>query len=169
LRLPAARQSPPRSITNLLALNATIEAARAGEAGRGFAVVALEVKALATQTAKATEEISSQISTVQSATNETVGKIRSVETVMAEINDLMATMANSLREQVLATEEIGRNIQFASTATQALAEGVAGTTHAIAETNRAASDTIEAAEYFTGCSNGLRGSVDDFLTSVTAA
>jgi methyl-accepting chemotaxis protein len=155
--------------TNLLALNATIEAARAGDAGRGFAVVASEVKALATQTAKATEEISSQISTVQAATNDTVTKIKSIGSVMIEINQLTDAITNAMREQGAATGEMARNIQCAATATQHVAENVDGTTRAIGETSRAAMEVIEAADYFTGRSNALRGSVDEFLTSVAAA
>jgi methyl-accepting chemotaxis protein len=155
--------------TNLLALNATIEAARAGEAGKGFAVVASEVKALAAQTAKATEEISSQVSTVQGATNDTVTKIKSIGAVMAEINQLTAAITTCMREQDSATKEIARNVQLAATASQDVARNVAGTTDAIGETNRAAMEVIETAEYLTGGSNDLRQSVDEFLTSVAAA
>jgi methyl-accepting chemotaxis protein len=154
--------------TNLLALNATIEAARAGEAGRGFAVVASEVKALATQTAKATEEISSQITTVQASTHDTVEKIKSISDVMTEISDLTIAIAAAVREQDAATSEITRNINYAATATQDVAQNVAGTTKAIGETNQAAMEVIEAADYFNNHSNALRGSVDDFLTSVAA-
>jgi methyl-accepting chemotaxis protein len=155
--------------TNLLALNATIEAARAGEAGRGFAVVASEVKALATQTAKATEEISAQITTVQTATRDTVEKIKSIAAVMTNINGLTGAIAATMHEQVAATDEIGRNIQYAARATEELAQNVAGATQAVSETSRATTETIEAAEYFASCSNGLRGEVDEFLTSVAAA
>jgi len=155
--------------TNLLALNATIEAARAGEAGRGFAVVASEVKALATQTAKATEEIGSQISAVQGATHDTVAKIRSITTVMSDINELTEAITVAMHEQGAATDEMARNIQRAATATHHVAQNVDGTMQAIGATSRAATDVIEAADYFTGRSNALRGSVDEFLTSVSAA
>ena len=154
--------------TNLLALNATIEAARAGEAGRGFAVVASEVKALATQTAKATDEINSQITTVQSSTHDTVEKIRSIGAVMAEISALTTNIAAAVREQEAAASEIARNISYAATASQNVAQNVAGTTKAIGETNQAAMEVIEAADYFDNHSKALRGSVDDFLSSVAA-
>jgi methyl-accepting chemotaxis protein len=155
--------------TNLLALNATIEAARAGEAGRGFAVVASEVKALATQTAKATEDISSQITTVQGSTQDTVEKMKLIGSVMEEINELTLTIAAAIREQDAAAAEITRSIHYAATATQNVSENVAGTSKAIGDTNQAAMDVIDAADYFTNHSKALRGSVDDFLGSVSAA
>jgi methyl-accepting chemotaxis protein len=155
--------------TNLLALNATIEAARAGNAGRGFAVVASEVKALATQTAKATEDISVQIAEVQESANQAVDKIKSIGFVMDEINELTSKIMHSSRAQTSATEEIARSIQRAADATQAVAQNVAGTNQAIGETNHAAADVIDVADYFTSRSKALQGSVDEFLASVAAA
>jgi methyl-accepting chemotaxis protein len=155
--------------TNLLALNATIEAARAGDAGRGFAVVAAEVKALATQTAKATEEISRQISGVQSSTSDAVDGIRLIASVMSEITAVTTDIAEAVRQQRSATEEISRNIHSAASATQDVARNVAGTTVSIGESNRAAAEVLEAAEYMTNHASALRTSVDQFLRNVASA
>jgi methyl-accepting chemotaxis protein len=155
--------------TNLLALNATIEAARAGEAGRGFAVVASEVKALATQTAKATGDISGQISEVQSSTRHTVERIKSIAAVMMEISAATREITEAVRQQGIATEEIALNIQSAASATQNVARNVAGTTSAIGETNHAAAEVLEAAEYMTSHARDLNTSVDRFLRDVAAA
>jgi methyl-accepting chemotaxis protein len=100
--------------TNLLALNATIEAARAGDAGRGFAVVASEVKALASQTAKATEEIGTQISGMQAATNESVAAIKEIGGTIGRISEIAETIAAAVEQQGAATQEIARNVQEAS-------------------------------------------------------
>jgi methyl-accepting chemotaxis protein len=155
--------------TNLLALNATIEAARAGTAGRGFAVVASEVKALATQTAKATGDISSQISDVQSSTSHMVERIKSIAEIMMEISAATMEITEAVRQQGIATEAIAFNIQGAASATQNVARNVAGTTSAIGEASRAAAEVLEAAEYMTSHAGDLNTSVDKFLRDVAAA
>ena len=152
--------------TNLLALNATIEAARAGDAGRGFAVVASEVKALAMQTAKATEEISGQISEVQSSTSHAVKRIKSIVGVMKEIDNATTEIAEAVRQQGFATEEIAQNIQGVANATQNVTRNVAGATSSIGETNRAATEVLETASHMTKHTNDLRESVDQFLQKV---
>ncbi len=155
--------------TNLLALNATIEAARAGEAGRGFAVVASEVKTLASQTAKATEEIAAQIGAIQGSTADAVEAIRSIGKVMGDISRFTATIAAAVEEQSASTQMISQSVQQAATGAKDLAGNMATVTEAIEETNRAASAVLEAAGALTDQSGTLQSAVDDFLTRVAAA
>jgi methyl-accepting chemotaxis protein len=154
--------------TNLLALNATIEAARAGEAGRGFAVVASEVKALATQTAKATEDISSQIAEVQSATKRAVDNVSAITAVMGEIDRFTATIATAVNQQNAATAEITENIRQAAAGTQDVARGIAGTAAASENTNRSADLVLSSAHGLSRQAADLRSSVDRFLSNVAA-
>jgi methyl-accepting chemotaxis protein len=154
--------------TNLLALNATIEAARAGEAGRGFAVVASEVKALAIQTAKATEEISSQIAEVQSATRLAVENVGAISGIMADIDTFTATIAAAVTQQNVATTEISQNIEQAAARTASVAENIAGTAAASENTNRSADQVLSTARELSTQAANLRESVDRFLANVAA-
>jgi methyl-accepting chemotaxis protein len=155
--------------TNLLALNATIEAARAGEAGRGFAVVASEVKSLANQAAKATDEIAQQVGTIQESTGEAVGAIRSISGVMEEISRFTSTIAAAVEEQSASTQEISRNVNEAAGGARELAGNMAGMMEAINETHRSATEVLEASNALTAQSGTLQEAVDSFLQRVAAA
>jgi methyl-accepting chemotaxis protein len=155
--------------TNLLALNATIEAARAGDAGKGFAVVASEVKVLANQTARATEEIAGQITGIQNATSGAVGAIQKIGGTITRIDEIVSEITASVEQQNMATREIARSIQEAARGTDEVSTNVSGVNGAADETGRTATHVLESAGGLTRQAETLRRHVSDFITRVKSA
>jgi methyl-accepting chemotaxis protein len=155
--------------TNLLALNATIEAARAGDAGKGFAVVASEVKALANQTARATEEIGQQVIAIQQASHEGATAIRGIAATIGEIDTIATTIAAAVEEQGAATREIARSVQDAANSTTEAGNNVGQVAESAAGTGAAASQVLGAAEALARHAAQLDGEVSRFLAGVRAA
>ena len=157
------------SQTNLLALNATIEAARAGDAGRGFAIVASEVKSLATQTAQATEQIASQIATIQSATGQSVQAIRQFGSTVKEMADIATAIAAAVEEQGAATGEIARNVEEAANGTTAVTQEIGQVRAVAGETDAGAEAALTVAAALKQQADSMRSNVDDFLHTIRSA
>jgi methyl-accepting chemotaxis protein len=155
--------------TNLLALNATIEAARAGDAGRGFAVVAHEVKALAGQTAKATEEIGQNVSMIQSSTRNAVDAVRDIGQAVAEINGITSNIAGAIGQQDAATREISVNAQSAATGNESLVTNIGSLRDAIGETSSAATSVLDASGDLTRIADTLSREVENFFQNLRSA
>ena len=155
--------------TNLLALNATIEAARAGDAGKGFAVVASEVKALASQTARATDEIGTQIRAIQEATRQSAASIQGITEQVGRVSTTAAAIAAAVEEQGSATQEIARNVEQAAGGTREVSENIGGVSQATQQTAAASSQVLASAGSLSGSSERLRAEVDRFLGEMRAA
>jgi methyl-accepting chemotaxis protein len=155
--------------TNLLALNATIEAARAGDAGRGFAVVASEVKSLASQTAKATDEISTHIAGMQGATRESVAAIKEIGGTIGQISNIASTIASAVEQQSSATQEIARSVQNVAEGTGEAAVNIMEVNRGAAETGSASANVLESARSLSTESSRLREELDRFMANIRAA